>query len=37
VVEVTPAKEIVFDMWIETPDAPGVDPLSIFRAEFIPD
>ena len=37
IIEVTPQKEVVFDMWIETPDAPGIDPLSIFRSEFIPE
>ena len=37
VIEVTPKDEVVFDLWIETPDRPDVEPLSIFRSEFIPD
>lgn len=36
VIEVTPAREIVFDMWIETDPSSKAEPLSIFRAEFLP-
>jgi hypothetical protein len=37
VIEVTPSKEIVFDMWFETDETSKTEPLSIFRAECLPD
>jgi arylsulfate sulfotransferase len=35
--EVTPEKEIVFDMWIDASDEDDPVPLSAFRSEFIPE
>jgi len=35
-VEVTPEKEVVFDMWIDDSAAEDAMPLSSFRAEFVP-
>ncbi|NQV55670.1 MAG: aryl-sulfate sulfotransferase [Rhodospirillales bacterium] len=36
-IEVTPDKEIVFDMWIDASAEAKPVPLSSFRAEFVPD
>ncbi len=35
--EVTPEKEIVFDMWIESSGETNPVPLSSFRSEFVAD
>ena len=35
--EVTPEKEIVFDMWIDSSGEDNPVPLSSFRSEFVPD
>lgn len=35
-VEVTPVGEVVFDMWIDSDEAAGGSPLSVFRSEFVP-
>jgi hypothetical protein len=35
--EVTPEKEIVFDMWIDSSGEKNPVPLSSFRSEFVPD
>lgn len=37
IIEVTPDKQVVFDMWIEDESKNDPVPLSSFRAEFIPD
>jgi hypothetical protein len=34
--EVTPEKEVVFDLWIESSDENNPVPLSSFRSEFVP-
>lgn len=35
IIEVTPSKEVVFDMWFETDESSNAEPLSIFRSEFL--